>query len=221
MLPQSPSPPRDNQGDQQADPWAALCWGSCTSGTRSPSSGRPLRKCCSLTRSDHELEEVLYQNFLHAVWSPPRSPSTATHSTRWSSLHTSIVSAQMMLLLPKTWTTVSPKPAALLVASSTEGSGGTSLGPVKKVVISTLLYAAETWVLYRKHIQLLERFHQSFLWSIMGIHWQDYVTNDEALKRAELPSIETMLLHQHLYWVGYVSRMNDTQSCGLWQTKQR
>ena len=49
----------------------------------------------------------------------------------------------------------------------------------------------------------------------MGIHWQDYVTNDEALKRAELPSIETMLLHQHLYWVGYVSRMNDTQSCGL------
>ena len=60
----------------------------------------------------------------------------------------------MMLRSPKTWTTVSSKPAALLVASSTEGSGGTSLGPVKKVAISTLLYAAETWVLYGKHIQL-------------------------------------------------------------------
>ena len=31
--------------------------------------------------------------------------------------------------------------------------------------------------------------------SIMGIHWQDYVTNDEVLERARLPSIEAMLLH--------------------------
>ena len=127
----------------------------------------------------------------------------------------------MMLRSPKTWTTVSPKPAALLVASNTEGSGGTSLGPVKKVAISTLLYAAETWVLYGKHIQLLERFHQSFLWSIMGIHWQEYVTNDEALERARLPNIETMLLHRHLCWVGHVSRINVTQSCGLWENSAK
>lgn len=31
--------------------------------------------------------------------------------------------------------------------------------------------------------------------SIMGIHWQDYVTNDEVLERARLPSIEAVLLH--------------------------
>ena len=31
--------------------------------------------------------------------------------------------------------------------------------------------------------------------SIMGIHWQDYVINDEVLERARLPSIEAMLLH--------------------------
>lgn len=31
------------------------------------------------------------------------------------------------------------------------------------VVIRTLLYAAETWVLYQKHVQLLERFHQTAL----------------------------------------------------------
>ena len=29
----------------------------------------------------------------------------------------------------------------------------------------------------------------------MGIHWQDYVTNDEVLERARLPSIEAVLLH--------------------------
>lgn len=31
--------------------------------------------------------------------------------------------------------------------------------------------------------------------SIMGIHCQDYVTNDEVLERARLPNIEAMLLH--------------------------
>ena len=31
--------------------------------------------------------------------------------------------------------------------------------------------------------------------SIMGIQWQDYVTNDEVLERARLPNIEAMLLH--------------------------
>ena len=39
------------------------------------------------------------------------------------------------------------------------------------VVISILLYAAETRVLYRKQIQPREGFHQRCLRSIMGIHW--------------------------------------------------
>ena len=29
----------------------------------------------------------------------------------------------------------------------------------------------------------------------MGIHWQDYATNDDVLERARLPNIEAMLLH--------------------------
>ena len=61
------------------------------------------------------------------------------------------------------------------------------------VVISTLLYAAETWVPYRKHIQPLKRFHRRCLHSIMGIHWRDYATNFEILERAIPPSIEAMV----------------------------
>ena len=60
----------------------------------------------------------------------------------------------------------------------------------RAVVIPTLLYGAETWVLYRKQIRLLERFHQRCLRSILGIKWQDHVSNEEVLKRASLPSIE-------------------------------
>lgn len=100
----------DNQDNRQADPWAALWWGSWSS----PNSGRPLCKGCSVIWSDHELEEVLYQNSPHTVYSPTRSPSTATHSTWCSSLHTSILSVQM-ILRSKARTTVPPKPAAPLV----------------------------------------------------------------------------------------------------------
>ena len=63
------------------------------------------------------------------------------------------------------------------------------------VVISTLLYAADTWLkFYRKHLQLLECFHQRCPRSIMGIRKEEYLTHVEVLERVELPSIEAMLL---------------------------
>ena len=61
------------------------------------------------------------------------------------------------------------------------------------VDVPTLLYGAETWVLYLKQIRLLERFHQRCLRSILGIKWQDHVSNEEVLKRASLPSIDSIL----------------------------
>ena len=76
--------------------------------------------------------------------------------------------------------------------------------------IGTLLYGAETWVLYRKQIRLLERFHQRCLSSILGIKWQDYVSN-EVLKRASLPSIESILLQVQLRWAGHVTKMEDVR----------
>ena len=45
-------------------------------------------------------------------------------------------------------------------------------------------------VRYRKQIRLLEWFHQPYLHFILGIRWQDYVSNEEVLKRASLPSME-------------------------------
>ena len=60
----------------------------------------------------------------------------------------------------------------------------------RAVVVPTLLYDADTWVLYRKKIRLLKRFHQRCLRSILGIKWQDHVSNEDVLKRASLPSIQ-------------------------------
>ena len=60
------------------------------------------------------------------------------------------------------------------------------------IVVPTLLCGAEPWDLYRKQSRLLERFHQRCLRSILGIKWQDHVSNEEALKRASPPSIESI-----------------------------
>ena len=73
------------------------------------------------------------------------------------------------------------------------------------------MYGAETWVLYRKQIRLLERFHQRCLRSILGIKWQDHMSNEEVLKRASLPSIESILLQEQLRWAGHVTKMGNVR----------
>ena len=87
----------------------------------------------------------------------------------------------------------------------------TKIQVYRAVVVPTLLYSAETWVLYRKQITLLQWFHQCCLFSILGIKWQDHVSNKEVLKRASLPSIESIFLQVQLRWAGHVSRMEDVR----------
>ncbi|WP_419602576.1 hypothetical protein, partial [Thiolapillus sp.] len=87
----------------------------------------------------------------------------------------------------------------------------TKIQVYRVVVVPTLLYGAETWVLYRKQIRLLERFHQRCLRSILGIKWQDHVSNEEVLKRASLPSIESILLQVQLRWACHLTRMEDVR----------
>ena len=83
----------------------------------------------------------------------------------------------------------------------------TKLAIYNTVVLASLLYGCETWTLYRKHIKMLERFHTRSLRSILGIRWQDKVTNLEVLDRAKSTSIEAMILKTQLRWTGHVIRM--------------
>ena len=79
----------------------------------------------------------------------------------------------------------------------------------KAVILTTLLYGAESWVFYRRHLQILERFHQRCLRAILGIHWTDFKSNVEVLETSGTVSIEAMLLKIQLRWSGHVSRMED------------
>ena len=75
------------------------------------------------------------------------------------------------------------------------------------VVISTILYGCETWVPCQRHIRLLESFHIRRLQLILGLRWWHKVTHSEIRSRAGIPTIESMLLHRQLRWLGHVIRM--------------
>ena len=85
----------------------------------------------------------------------------------------------------------------------------TKISVYRAVVLTTLLYGSESWVTYRNHLKLLERFHQRCLRTILNIHWSDYITNIIVLERADITSIEAMLLKIQLRWAGHVARMDD------------
>ncbi|XP_056673427.1 uncharacterized protein LOC130457275 [Monodelphis domestica] len=87
-------------------------------------------------------------------------------------------------------------------------STATKLKVYNAVVLSSLLYGCETWTLYRKHMKQLEQFHQHSLQSIMRIRWQDRITNQEVLDRANSTSIEVMVLKTQLRWSGHVICMD-------------
>ena len=87
----------------------------------------------------------------------------------------------------------------------------TKLQVYKAAVLTTLLYGSEAWMLYRKQVNLLERFHQRCLRSLVGIKWQDYMTNNEVLGKVNLSSIEAMQISWQLHWVGHVLRMDKTR----------
>ena len=87
----------------------------------------------------------------------------------------------------------------------------TKISVYRSVVTSTLLYGAEAWTLYRRHIRKLDQYHMRCLRSIAGIMWQDKVPNTEVLDRCQISGIEAILLRTQLRWAGHLRRMPDNR----------
>ena len=77
----------------------------------------------------------------------------------------------------------------------------------RAIVISTLLYAAECWTLYRSHVKKLHAFMMRHLRSILHLTWNNMVTNKEILDRTGLPPVEDLLVQKNLRWTGHLMRM--------------
>ena len=59
----------------------------------------------------------------------------------------------------------------------------------KVCVLTALLYASETWTLYKHQLKLLKGFNQRCLRQILHIKWQSHVSDTEVLGKTGLPSI--------------------------------
>jgi hypothetical protein len=79
----------------------------------------------------------------------------------------------------------------------------------RAIVLSTLLYGAETWTVYRAQVKKLHAYMMRQLRDIMGIKWYDKITNAEILRRANLPSMADILITKNLRWLGHVQRMDE------------
>ena len=79
----------------------------------------------------------------------------------------------------------------------------------KACVISTLLYGSESWTMHAHQEKRLNVFHMRCLRRIMGITWQDKVTNKVVLEKAGILSLYTLLKQRRMRWLGHVTRMED------------
>ena len=81
----------------------------------------------------------------------------------------------------------------------------------KAIVLPTLLYSAETYILHRLHFRKLSKVHLRHLRQILQISWKDHIQNVEVLRRANMSSIEATLTASQLRWTGHIIRMNDSR----------
>ena len=77
----------------------------------------------------------------------------------------------------------------------------------KACVLSTLLYGSEIWTLYQE--RRLNAFHMRNLRRLLGITWQDQVTNASILSQTGMPSMFAILTQRCLRWLGHMCRTED------------
>ena len=61
----------------------------------------------------------------------------------------------------------------------------TNIKVYRAIVLIILLYGCETWTVYQRHARKLNHFHTTCLRKLLGIKWQDKITDTEVLTRAD------------------------------------
>ncbi|VDL90113.1 unnamed protein product [Schistocephalus solidus] len=85
----------------------------------------------------------------------------------------------------------------------------TKLKMYKAIVLTTLLYGAETWSIYSNQAMKLNHFHLNCLRRILKLIWQDRIPDTEVLEWTGILSIHAMLRQVQLRWRGHLVRMDD------------
>ena len=60
-------------------------------------------------------------------------------------------------------------------------------------------------------LKKLDQCHLRCLRRLLGISWEDRVTNQEVLRRSSMPGVEVLIMKAQLTWTGHVMRMEDSR----------
>jgi len=76
------------------------------------------------------------------------------------------------------------------------------------ILLSTLLYGADVWLLTATLTERLDAAHHRLQRNILGISWKDGITNVEVRTRTGQQTMDNILRERRLRWLGHVLRMN-------------
>jgi len=79
----------------------------------------------------------------------------------------------------------------------------------KAIVLSTLLYGAETWTIYKTQVKKLNSYIMRHLREIIKLTWKDKISNHEIYIRSGLTPMADMLIEQNLRWTDHVHKMDE------------
>src|SRR3984885_2110199 len=79
------------------------------------------------------------------------------------------------------------------------------------VVVSTLLYGAETWPMSVVNGKRLEAAHHRWLRRILHVSWRDKVKNDTIRRITGQETMENIIRKRRLRWMGHVIRMDEAR----------
>lgn len=69
--------------------------------------------------------------------------------------------------------------------------------------------SSETWTTYARQENRLNSFHLRCLRRILGINWEDKITNTSVLEQTNSHSMYLLITQRRLRWIGHVRRMKD------------
>ena len=81
----------------------------------------------------------------------------------------------------------------------------------ESLVISILLYGAESWPLSVTQMKKLEAAHHKFQRRLLGITWRDKVS-DDIRKKTGSRKLENIIKERRLRWLGHVLRMDNSRT---------
>jgi len=77
-------------------------------------------------------------------------------------------------------------------------------------VLAVGLYGAETWTLLKEDLRRLQAFHMTCQRRILGIGWNDFITNRAVAEGTNLPSTLSTIAARRHFIFGHIRRMSDS-----------